>query len=200
MAAFLERYFQDHGRAPSMDEIAKGTDMWKRSVEIVLKGLEKIGFIEITPGISRGVRLKDQGYLRVPMLGDVQAGVPALAQEEAVEFIRIRKDIVNFQDPVALRVNGFSMKDAGILPGDIVLLRQQTTANQGETVVAYYNGGMTVKKLDFTGGEVHLVPANPSYKRSTVTADDEFHIAGRVMLVLRDLGNCFDFSIESETS
>ena len=196
VAAFLEKYFRENGRAPSMDEISRGTGLWKRSVEIVLKGLAKIGFIEITPGISRGIKLLRDDYLRVPLLGEVQAGAPALAQEEAVAFVKVRRDIVNFSDPVALRVEGYSMKDAGILPGDIVLLRQQQNAQNGETVVAWFNGGLTVKKLERSGKAVRLHPANPSFSVMDVNAADEFYIIGRVMLVVRDLGDCFDFGFE----
>lgn len=196
VARFLEQYFEKNGRAPSMDEIAKATGLWKRSVELVLKGLEKIGFIEITPGISRGIRLVEQDFRRVPLVGDVAAGPPAWAQEEAVEYIRVDRSIVQFDQPVALRVEGYSMRDAGILPGDIVLVRQQSVAENGQTVIAYYNGGLTVKKFEYKGSEIRLLPANPSYKPMEVTEDDEFQIVGRVMLVLRDLGDCFDFATE----
>lgn len=197
VARFLEQYFERHGRAPSMDEIAKGTGLWKRSVEIVLKGLEKIGFIEITPGISRGIRLLEQAYRRIPLVGDVNAGPPAWAQEEAVEYLRVDRSIVPFEEPVALRVDGYSMRDAGIFPGDVVLVRQQSVANNGETVIAYYNGGLTVKKFEHRGETIRLLPANPSFRPMDVTEDDEFQIVGRVMLVLRDLGDCFDFPVES---
>lgn len=197
VARFLEKYFERYGRAPSMDEIAHATGLWKRSVEIVLKGLEKIGFIEITPGISRGIRLLEGAYRRVPLVGDVKAGPPAWAQEEVVEYIRVDRNIVPFDDPVALRVEGYSMRDAGMLPGDIVLVRQQRAANSGETVVAYYNGGLTVKKFEYRDRHIRLLPANPAYQPIEVGIDDEFQIVGRVMLLLRDLGDCFNFTIES---
>ena len=196
VARFLERYFDQHDRAPSLDEIAEGTGLWKRSVEIVLKGLEKMGVVEITPGISRGVRLVAQNIVQVPVLGDVQAGTPAFGQEEAPEYITFDKRMIPFAGPMALRVNGYSMKDAGIMPGDVVLLREQKTASNGETVVAWLNGGLTVKTLSMKGKQVRLMPANPSYKPMDITAADEFAIVGKVMLVLRDLGNCFDFRAE----
>ncbi|MDH7514553.1 MAG: transcriptional repressor LexA [Bacteroidota bacterium] len=194
---FLEKYFARYGRSPSLHEIAEGTGLWKRSVEIVLKGLEKMGVIEITPGISRGIRLIGAGEVRVPLLGDVRAGAPALAQEEAPAFISVDRRLVPFDEPVALRVEGYSMKDAGILPGDIILLRRQSSARSGETVVAWYNGGLTVKILSIQGRRVRLLPANPSYKEIEIRQDDEFSVVGRVMLVLRDLGGCFDFRSQS---
>ncbi len=197
VARFLEQYFERNGRAPSMDEIAKATGLWKRSVEIVLKGLEKIGFIEITPGISRGIRLLTSDFRRVPLVGDVKAGPPAWGQEEAVEYLRVDRNIVQFDNPVALRVDGFSMRDAGMLPGDIVLVKQQRAANTGDTVVAYLNGGLTVKKFEYRNREVRLLPANPAFKPIEVSREDEFQIVGKVMLLLRDLGDCFHFEVES---
>ncbi|HOJ03096.1 MAG TPA: transcriptional repressor LexA [Bacteroidota bacterium] len=194
VASFLEEYFQRNGRAPSMDEIARATGLWKRSVEIVLKGLEKIGFIEITPGISRGIRLTQSPFLSVPLVGDVMAGPPAWAQDQALEYVRLDRSMVPFADPVALRVDGFSMRDAGIFPGDLVLVKPQRDARNGETVIAYYNGGLTVKTLERKGQAIRLIPANPGYKPTEVTAEDDFHIVGRVMLVLRDLAGCFEIT------
>ena len=197
VARYLERYIERNGRAPSMDEIADATGLRKRSVEIVLKGLEKMGVIEITPGISRGVRLVASNFIQVPVLGEVQAGSPLQSQEEALEYLSFDKRMVPFPEPVALRVDGYSMKDAGIMPGDVVLLREQKSASNGETVVAWLNGGLTVKTLSMKGKKVRLLPSNPSYKPMDVGPDDEFYIVGRVMLVLRDLGGCFDFRVES---
>jgi repressor LexA len=152
-----------------------------------------MGVIKITPGISRGIQLVDAGFAQIPLMGDVEAGLPRQAQEMPTEFVKIDKRLVTFKDPVALRVRGFSMQDAGILPGDIVLIRDQKTASHGETVVAYLNGGITVKKLLLRGPDVILQPANPSFKEIEVHRDDEFTILGKVMLILRDLGDCFDF-------
>ncbi len=194
VASFLEDYIQRNGRAPSMDEIARATGLWKRSVEIVLKGLEKIGFIEITPGISRGIRLTQSPFLAVPLVGDVMAGPPAWAQDQALEYVRLDRSMVPFADPVALRVDGFSMRDAGIFPGDLVLVKPQHDARNGETVIAYYNGGLTVKTFERKGQAIRLIPANPGYKPTEVTAEDDFHIVGRVMLVLRDLAGCFEIT------
>jgi len=196
VAEFLERYFRQYDRAPSLDEIATGTGLWKRSVEIVLKGLEKIGFIEITPGISRGIRLIDGNMLRVPLVGDVMAGPPAWSQDGVVEYIKMDKSVVPFDNPVALRVEGVSMRDAGILPGDLVLVRQQQHAHNGDTVIAYYNGGLTVKKLERKNGGIRLLPVSSGHKAMEVDADDDFHVVGRVMVVLRDLGGCFDMEVQ----
>jgi repressor LexA len=198
VARFLEKYFHKYDRAPSLDEIAQGTGLWKRSVEIVLKGLEKIGYLELTPGISRGIRLVAMHIAQVPLLGEVQAGLPPLAQDTGIEYIELEKKLVPFDDPVALRIDGYSMRDAGILPGDIILIKDQQHAVNGDTIVAYYNGGMTVKTFHQKGRQVTLKPSNPSFKPIEIHKDDEFRIMGKVMLVLRDLGGCFDFKVATK--
>ncbi len=199
VAAFIKSYIDRHGRAPTMDEIAEATSLWKHSVEIVLKGLEKLGVIEIDRKISRGIRWKKPEWARVPLLGEVRAGLPMNAQEAPAEYLRLDPRLVTFADPHALRVEGYSMKDAGILPDDIVLFRPQESAEHGETVIAWYEGGLTVKKLIRDRKKVGLEPANPSYKTLWVTRDDDFRIVGKVMVVLRDLGGCFEFRVETES-
>ncbi len=196
VASYLKDYMKQNGRAPSLDEIAQGTGLWKHSVEIVLKGLEKIGFLQLTPGISRGIRLVEDMFARVPLLGEVQAGVPMHQQEAATEYLRVDPALLRFENPIALRVDGYSMRDAGILPGDIVLLRPQQEVHNGDTVVASLNGGVTVKIFHHAKKHVELRPCNPAFKTLEVTKDDEFFIVGKVMVVLRDLGGCFDFQTE----
>ncbi len=196
VAKFLEDYFAKYDRSPSLSEIAEGTGMWKRSVEIVLKWLERIGHVELTPGVSRSIRLVNMHSTRIPLLGEVQAGAPPMSQEESPQYVRIDKKLVPFDEPVALRVQGYSMKDAGILPGDVILLRTQSTARNGETVVAWLNGGLTVKTFQRNKNAIELLPANPGFDPMKVTADDEFRVLGKVMLVLRDLGGCLDIKIE----
>lgn len=195
VAKFLTTYFNQHGRSPSLDEIATATGLWKRSVEIVLQGLVKMGIIDITPGISRGIRLLRADHTNIPLLGEVQAGRPPMSQGVPVEYLQIDRSLLPFDDPIALRVSGYSMKDAGILPGDVVLIREQSEANSGDMVVAYYNGGVTVKKLLRSRGRVTLIPANPFFEKIVVKETDEFLIIGRVMVVLRDIGGCFDFKV-----
>jgi repressor LexA len=196
VAKFLDTYFAQHDRSPSLSEIAEGTGMWKRSVEIVLQWLQKIEYVELTPGVSRSIRLLNQHVARVPLLGEVQAGSPPFSQEEPPQYVRIDRKLVPFDDPIALRVQGFSMKDAGIMPGDVILLRTQSTARSGDTVVAYLNGGLTVKTFERKKSTINLLPANPSFDTMKVTADDEFRVLGKVMVVLRDLGGCLDIKIE----
>ncbi len=196
VADFLASYMEKHGISPSLAEIAAGTGMWKRSVEVALQGLEKMGIVELNRGLSRGIRLLASRPVQVPLLGEVRAGMPMLSQEAPAEYINVDPRLVRFPDPVALRVEGYSMRDAGILPDDIVLIRPQETAEHGQTVIAWLDGGLTVKRFLRQEGKIGLEPANPSYKTTWVTEENEFYILGRVMLVIRDLGGCFDFSVE----
>ena len=198
VAGFIKSYIDRHGRAPTMDEIADATDLWKHSVEIVLKGLEKLGVIDIDRKISRGIKWKAMETLRVPLLGEVRAGAPMNAQEAPAEYLHLDPKLVRFSDPVALRVEGYSMRDAGILPDDIILFRAQQAAEHGETIIAYLDGGLTVKKFIRDKKRIGLEPANPSFKTIWVTKDNEFSIVGKVMIVLRDLGGCFEFRVEKQ--
>ena len=199
VATFIRSYLERHDRAPTLDEIAESTGLWKHSVEIVLKGLEKIGVIEVDRRISRGIRWKRPEAMRVPMLGEVRAGMPMLGQEAPAEYLRIDPKLVPFRSPVALRVEGYSMRDAGILPDDVVLIRPQQTAEHGDTVIARFDGGLTVKKLIRDRKRIGLEPANPAYKTLWVTKENDFAIVGKVMAVIRDVGGCFGFRIERET-
>lgn len=196
VADFIKSYIDRHGRAPTMDEIATATNLWKHSVEIVLKGLEQLGVIEFNRKISRGIKWIAEDRMRVPLLGEVRAGVPMNAQEAPAEYIQIDPKLVPFPNPVALRVEGYSMRDAGILPNDVVLIRPQHTAEHGDTVIAFLDGGLTVKRLIRYKKQIGLEPANPSYKTVWLAADNDFSILGKVMIVLRDLGGCFEFQIE----
>lgn len=196
VAGFIKSYIDRYGRAPTMDEIANATNLWKHSVEIVLKGLEKIGVIEVDRKISRGIKLKTLESLRVPLLGAVRAGAPMNAQEAPAEYIHIDPKFVRFPNPIALRVEGYSMSDAGILPDDIILIRPQQIAEHGEMVIAYLDGGLTVKKFIRVKNKIGLEPANPSYKTIWITKDNDFFLLGKVMVVIRDIGGCFDFRVE----
>lgn len=196
VAKFIKSYIDRQGRAPTMDEIADATRLWKHSVEIVLKGLEKIGVIEVDRKISRGIKWKVPDAFRVPLLGAVRAGAPMNAQEAPAEYLHLDPRLVTFANPHALRVEGYSMRDAGILPEDIILFRPQQIAEHGETVIAYLDGGLTVKKFIRDKKKIGLEPANPSYKTTWVTKENEFSIIGKVMVVLRDVGGCFEFRIE----
>jgi repressor LexA len=124
------------------------------------------------------------GAAQLPMLGLVAAGSPIepIPQAEAIDVLpSFRKGGETF----ALRVKGESMKDDGILPGDLVVVRKQGTARNGQTVVALVNNEATIKKYYRKEGRIELHPANAAMKPILVSPEDEFHIQGIVAAVIR---------------
>lgn len=126
------------------------------------------------------------GVPRIPLVGTVAAGDPleAIPQTEVVE---VPRSMVGRGETFALRVKGESMRDEGILPGDVVVVQKQTTARNGQTVIALVNGEATVKVYFRKGGVVELRPANVSMQPIVVKETDAFHIEGVVVGVLRHL-------------
>ncbi len=126
------------------------------------------------------------GAAQLPMLGLVAAGAPIepIPQTEAIDLLPpLRKNGETF----ALRVKGESMKDDGILPGDLVVVRKQGTARNGQTVVALVNNEATIKKYYRTEKRVELHPANTAMKPIVVSPDDDMRIQGIVTAVIRHI-------------
>jgi repressor LexA len=132
-------------------------------------------------GRSSGIR---QGDVRVPLLGTIAAGAPILAEEHVEDELTLPVSLVGHGDLFALRVKGDSMIDAAICDGDVVVIRQQQVADNGEIVAAMIDGEATVKVLQRRDGHVELLPRNAAY--SPIPADDAT-VLGRVVTVLRRL-------------
>ena len=122
----------------------------------------------------------------VPLVGIVAAGDPIepIPQTEQVE---VSRSMMGKGDTFALRIKGESMRDDGILPGDIVVVQKQDTARNGQTVIALLNGEATVKTYRRKGGTVELHPANDTMQPLLVKDADTFHIEGIVVGVIRHL-------------
>ncbi len=118
----------------------------------------------------------------VPVLGRIAAGGPILAEQQIESVYELPAELVGRGDLFILRVVGDSMIDAAIRDGDLVVIRQQSTAEQGEIVAALIGDEATVKTLDLRSGRVMLQPANPSYD---AIPGDEAAILGKVVTVLR---------------
>ncbi len=128
--------------------------------------------------------LDQLGAAQLPMLGLVAAGAPIepIPQTEVVDLLPL---LLKGGDTFALRVKGESMKDDGILPGDLVVVRKQGTARNGQTVVALVNNEATIKKYYRKDGRIELHPANETMKPILVSSSDEFRIQGIVAGVIR---------------
>jgi repressor LexA len=118
----------------------------------------------------------------------VAAGDPLeVFPQPEVELVEVPRSMVGRGETLAFRVKGDSMRDEGILPGDIVVCQKQATARNGQTVIALVNGEATIKRYFRTGGVVELRPANERLQPIVVKDTDAFHIAGVVVGVLRHL-------------
>ena len=181
---FLVSYIQSRGYPPSVREIGEAVGLKSPStVHFHLKHLEEAGVIEMGAGKGRAITLTAPPVPedKVPIVGNVAAGSPILA-EECIE------DYLTFDtggrsgEYFALRVRGESMLNAGILPGDLVVVRRQETANNGEIVVAMIDDEATVKRLSRKNGHTWLLPQNDAYSPIDGTYAQ---ILGKVAAVVR---------------
>lgn len=181
---FLASYIQSRGYPPSVREIGEAVGLKSPStVHFHLKHLEEAGVIEKGAGKGRAITLTAPPVPedKVPIVGNVAAGSPILA-EECIE------DYLTFDtggrsgEYFALRVRGESMLGAGILPGDLVVVRRQETANNGEIVVAMIEDEATVKRLSRKNGRTWLLPENDDYSPIDGTYAQ---ILGKVAAVVR---------------
>lgn len=185
------------GRPPTVREVQEAFEF--RSVQSAREHLEALvaaGRLDKEPGKSRGYRLvrgREEGGAPaipprlIPLLGRVSAGAFTLAVEDLEGYLPIEPDRAGADEELfGLRVHGESMRDVGILPGDIVIVRRQPSADDGAIVVALVGDEATVKRLRLRGGRVELHPENPSYP---VMAPDptELEVIGRVVEVRRYL-------------
>jgi len=152
-----------------------------------LYALEKKGYLART-GVHRGLELvwpKVWKLFGIPIVGKVPAGTPRLADAEFLGTLTPEDFYPEGEGLFALRVQGESMVGAGILPGDVVIVREQPAADPGEIVVALIEDEATVKRLARRGRKLYLEPANPRYEAVEL---DGGRILGKVVKVLRDLG------------
>ncbi len=146
-----------------------------------LSTLERLGYIARDGGRNRSIRLTEQSAPSgVPILGTVAAGAPILAVEDAIGYIPY--DPERSGEYFALKIKGESMINAGILDGDMIIVRRQDTALNGEIVVALLGDEATCKRLSRSGGQVLLLPENEEY---SPIDGNEASILGKVTAVIR---------------
>jgi repressor LexA len=165
---WIRAHIDAHGMPPTRAEIAAGLGFsTASSAEDHLQALARKGALELVPGASRGLRLKDtpgvplQGTL--PLIGRVAAGAPILAAEHVEAHYRVDPDLFAPRADYLLRVRGQSMRDAGILDGDLLAVHRSSEARNGHIVVARVGDEVTVKRWRRRGREVLLVAENPDY-------------------------------------
>ena len=175
---FVRDFIRDNGYSPSLREIGAAVGLRSTSsVHYQLSQLQKDGLLSAAGSKNRTISLPG-GAGRIPIAGVVVAGQPILAVEQ-IEGTMAWDD---GEDSFALRVKGDSMIGAGILPGDLVVVRPQQTAEQGEIVVALLGDEATVKRFSRKDGRILLLPENPDY--DPIDGTDAV-ILGKVKAVVR---------------
>ena len=183
----IRDHIAEHRRPPSQPELARALGLASTNgVFKHLAALEKKGAIELSPGLARGIRVKDEGGL--PLVGRVAAGSPIMAIENMLGRYPVDPDLFNPRADYLLQVRGLSMKDEGILDGDWLVVHRTNTARSGQIVVARIGDDVTVKRLKMRGHKAELIPANRDFQ--TLFLDlhhDTLAIEGIAVGVIRNL-------------
>jgi repressor LexA len=194
---FIKDEVSKKGYPPSVREIGEAIGLRSSStVHAHLEKLEHKGYIRRDPTKPRAIEITDPNYsgsfpshlqqaqmVSLPVLGRVTAGAPILAEQNIDEYINVPADFTKQgANQFCLRVKGDSMIDAGILDGDMVLVRQQNNAENGEIIVAMMGDEATVKRFFRMRDKVKLQPENPSYEP---IYSREVVILGKVVAVFR---------------
>jgi repressor LexA len=196
---FIKRYSARHGYPPTVRDIGKAVGLASSStVHAHLANLEKVGLLRRDPSKPRAIELLDRATAPVvsaveavksavtptgiPVLGRVAAGEPLLAEENIEDYVQIPPIAGGDDGEYLLRVRGESMKNAGILPDDWVVVRRQDTADDGEIVVALVGEEATVKRFFREADHVRLQPENETMEP---IRSREVRVLGRVVGVLR---------------
>jgi repressor LexA len=191
---FISQHCDQAGYPPTVREIGSAVGLASPStVHAHLSKLTDGGYLRRDPskpramhvsrprGTVRSAAVSDQGPLgALPLVGAVAAGLPRLADEQVEDWVQ-----TPFAADFLLRVTGHSMRDAGILDGDLVAVRRQDTAENGQIIVAMIGEEATVKRFERRADHVLLIPENPDF--APIEVRDEFRVAGRVVGVLRNL-------------
>lgn len=190
---YIRKHVAEHGGAPTRAEIARAFGLRSaNSAEQYLRTLAEKGHLEIT-GQARGIRLAERHRerrsesLRVPVIGRVAAGMPILAVENLDDYRDLAADLFEPTPDFLLRVKGQSMRDAGILDGDLLAVRRAQNASNGQIIVARINDEATVKRFRRDGHIVKLIPENsdPAYQPIVIDLrEQELTIEGYALGVI----------------
>jgi len=192
------------GFPPTRAEIARALGFRSaNAAEDHLRALARKGAIELTAGASRGIRLLGKqpqslastpalsamaaaAHMLVPVVGRVAAGSPILAAEHVEREIGVEPSLFTQTPDYLLRVRGLSMRDAGILDGDLLAVKKASEARNGQIVVARLGDEVTVKRLQRSGSNYLLLPENPDFQPIVVTPADDFSLEGIAVGLIRN--------------
>jgi len=190
---FIKGTIYSKGLPPTVSEMAKGLQVKsKNAVAKLLKALEEEGLVS-RDGTARGLKIKDEfgneiqpGVINVPLLGRISAGAPVMVEENIEEWISLPQTFVRGKRQVfLLKVRGDSMEKAGILEGDLVIVRPTREVRSQDIVVALLHDEATVKRFIEIHGRKYLKPENSKYQN--IYPQEEWTIQGKVVGVIRRL-------------
>jgi repressor LexA len=186
---FIQQWLVDAGRPPTRAEIATAFGFKSpNAAEEHLRALQRKGVLDLSPGASRGIQLKDslREQMGLPLIGRVAAGKPILAEENIEARYQIDPQLFSPRPHYLLKVKGMSMKDAGILDGDLVAVHRTPEVRSRQIVVARLENEVTVKRYKQDGPIVWLMPANDDFDPIRVDLKEQsLIIEGVVVGVLR---------------
>ena len=189
---FIVDYLDQNVYAPTLQEIAAHLEI-RGNLGVLrhLTALEKKGYIRRTPGSSRGIVVLGRfSSLSLPVVGSVAAGPLSEALEHVDDYLHVDAALIKGAGSFVLRVRGDSMIEAQIVDGDLAVVRPQSTADNGDIVVAMVDGEATLKRFYWEEGRIRLQPENARLQPIILSADDgEVTILGKVTGLLRLLGS-----------
>jgi repressor LexA len=194
---FVRERIAADGLPPTWAEIARAFGFRQtRAAQKHLQALEAKGYLTLLPGKARGIRLSALGQPRtpprddeveLPILGRVAAGLPIGADAGVQKHLLLDRRLFSSPPDYLLRVQGDSMREDGILDGDLVAVRRASEARDGQTVVARLDDEITIKRLQLKpDGSIRLLPRNPDYAAIEVKPDQDFAIEGVYCGLIRE--------------
>lgn len=204
--SLIETAIRQTGAPPTRAEIAKELGFKSaNAAEEHLQALARKGYIQLVSGTSRGIRLRNPeharqlesprtpyslslpglGQLVLPLVGRVAAGSPILAQEHIEQTYAVQSALFSQTPDYLLKVRGLSMRDIGILDGDLLAVKSTSDARNGQIVVARLGEEVTVKRFEKNGSGIHLHPENSDFSTIHVSPSDSFHIEGLAVGLIR---------------
>lgn len=192
--SFIKQYIEKNSYSPAVRDIARAFDISVKAAYDHLKALERKHMIHSCEGIPRSTGIVgftasfSEETVTVPLLGSTAAGQPLLAEENKEYALRIPKSLLPSTGPFfALHVEGDSMVDAGIYDGDLAIIRQTNTANNGDIVVARVGeeNRVTLKRFFYTSNSIELRPENAKY--GSIFSQD-VTILGKLSMIIRNYG------------
>jgi repressor LexA len=184
----IREFIEEYNVPPTRVEIAEAMGFRSaNAAEDHLKALLRKGAIEMYAGSSRGIRIVEDEYLGLPVVGQVAAGNPILAEENIEDHYKVDDEVFYPAADYLLRVKGMSMRDVGILNGDLLAVHRTQDVTSGQIIVARLGDEVTVKRFRRRGNKVRLMPENPDFEPIEVDLrDEELTIEGLAVGVIRN--------------